>query len=306
MTHGCNSSEWIIEQLDQGRQADIYAVRCADHRRVWQTYGSIAIKLYKPGASPGTELVRHEFESLSRLHAALNGSNVDGWKISIPSPLYICDASVALVMSMVPGRTLGSWLEHGDLPREALDSLPNAVIAAVNKLWSIGQVHGDLTFDNILCDIGARDLSFVDPGMRTICPLRDDLASRWKPPAHELAHMLYDVGASVLSTLVNPVAFRRKRIFAERLVRAFISTIGPSDERPLQLEEIRSCARLHLMTLGDGPYSLRKMYQRLQRQVGLLRVQKVISRVRAESGLSSIRSPRFDHFRGSCPIRDLD
>jgi O-antigen/teichoic acid export membrane protein/tRNA A-37 threonylcarbamoyl transferase component Bud32 len=307
MTHGGKSSDWLIEQLDQGLQADIYAVRCADHRRpVWQTYGSVAIKLYKPGASPGTKLVRRQFESLSRLHAALNGSNVDGWNISIPAPLYICDSSIALVMSMVPGKTLGFWLEHGNLSREVLHSLPRAVIAAVNKLWSIGQVHGDLTFDNILCDIGRRDLSFVDPGMRTICPFQDDHTGQWKPPAHDLAHMLYDVGASVLSTLVNPMAFRRKRGFAESLVRAFIATIGPSDERRSQLEEIRSCARLHLLTLGGGPCSLRKIYQRLQRQVGLLRIDKMISGVRAEVELSSTQSSGCGFHRESRTGCDLD
>jgi O-antigen/teichoic acid export membrane protein/tRNA A-37 threonylcarbamoyl transferase component Bud32 len=307
LTDGRNASDWVIERIDQGLQADIYAVRCSDHRRpVLETYRSAAVKLYKPEASPDIELVRRQFESLSRLHASLNGSNVHGWKISIPAPLYICDSPVALVMSMVPGKTLSFWLEHGDLPREVLHSLPHAVIAAVNRLWSIGQVHGDLTLDNILCDIGARDLSFVDPGMRTICPFRDHLTRRWKPPAHDLAHTLYDAGASVLSTLVNPLAFRRKRSFAERLVRAFIATIGPSDEKRSQLEEIRACARLHLMTLGGGPYSLRKVYQRLQRLVGLLRVQKVINRVGAEAKLSPIRSPEFNFLRGRCPIRDLD
>jgi O-antigen/teichoic acid export membrane protein/tRNA A-37 threonylcarbamoyl transferase component Bud32 len=307
MSHGRNCRDWVIEQLDQGLQADIYAVRCPDlGRPTLETYRSVAIKLYKPGALPDVELVRRQFESLSRLHAALNGSNVRGWKISIPAPLYICASPVALVMSTIPGKTLSSWLEHGDLSREVLDSLPHAVIAAVNRLWSIGQVHGDLTFDNILCDVGARDLSFVDPGMRTVCPFQDDLTSRWRPPAHDLAHTLYDVGVSVLTTLVDPMAFRRKRSFAENLVRAFIATIGASDERRSQLEEIRACAGLHLMTLGGGPYPLRKVYQRLQRQVGLRRVQKIIGRVRAEAGLSSIRSPEFELLRPSCPIRDLD
>jgi O-antigen/teichoic acid export membrane protein/tRNA A-37 threonylcarbamoyl transferase component Bud32 len=307
LTHGSSADDWVIEKIDQGLQADIYAVRYPDLRRpALGTYRSVAIKLYKPGASPDVEFVRRQYEALSQLHAALNGGNVHGWKISIPAPLDICDSPVALVMSMLPGKTLSFWLEQGDLPHEVLDSLPHAVIAAVNRFWSIGQVHGDLTFDNILCDMGARELSFVDPGMRTICPFQDDFTSRWTPPAHDLAHTLYDVVVSVLTTIVNPMAFRRKRSFAESLVRAFIATIAASDERRSQLEEIRACARLHLMTLGGGPYRLRKMYERLQRQVGLRRVQKVISRVRAEAGLSSIRSPEFELLRPSCPIRALD
>jgi hypothetical protein len=207
-------------------------------------------------------------------------------------------------MLVVPGKTLSFWLEHGGLPCEVLGSLPHVIIAAMNRLWSIGQVHGDLTFDNILCDIRARDLSFVDPGMRTICPLRDDLTNRWTPPAHDLAHMLYDVATSVLSALVNPVAFFRKRTFAESMIRAFIATIGPSNKKRSQLEQIRACVWVHLLALEDGSHSLRKVYQRLQRQVGLRRVKKIISKMSLEAGLVPIRSPGIDLLHENYPVSD--
>jgi O-antigen/teichoic acid export membrane protein/tRNA A-37 threonylcarbamoyl transferase component Bud32 len=305
LTHGRDPNDWVIERIDEGLQADIYATRRRDYRGpVLKTYSSVAIKLYKPAAPLDLELVRRQFESLSRLHAALNGSRVHSWKISIPTPICVCDSPLALVMLVVPGKTLSFWLEHGSLPCEVLCSLPDVIIAAMNRLWSIGQVHGDLTFDNILCDIRARDLSFVDPGMRTICPLRDDLTARWTPPAHDLAHMLYDVGTSVLSALVNPVAFFRKQAFAESLIRAFIATIGPSKEKRSQLEEIRACVWVHLMGLGAGSHSLRKVYQRLQRQVGLRRVQKIIKRMSLEAGLLPIRSSELDFLHERYPIRD--
>jgi O-antigen/teichoic acid export membrane protein/tRNA A-37 threonylcarbamoyl transferase component Bud32 len=307
MTRARNFSDWVIEQLDQGLQADIYAVRCADCRRpVWQSYGNVAIKLYKPGASPGIVLARCQCESLSWLHTALNGSNVYGWKISVPAPLYICASPAALVMSMVPGKTLSFWLGRDDVSPDVLHSLAYAVIAAVNRSWTSGHLHGDLTFDNILCDIEARHISFVDAGIRTICPFRDDVANRWDPPSHDLAHMLYDVGVSVITTIRHPIASRRKQVFAENLVRAFIETIGSPEERQSQLGEIQSCARVHLMVRERVSRSLHNLYAGFQTRVGLRRIDKMISRVQAKVGHSRIPSPGCDFHRVSCAIPERD
>jgi len=307
LTPGRRDRAWTIERIDQGLEADIYAALPRDYLRPdLETSSSLAIKLYKPAAAPGIELVRSQFAALSQLHAALNGSEVNTWKILSPAPICACERPLALVMSMVPGKTLSFWLERGGLTHDVLCSLPHVIIAAANRLWSLGQVHGDLTFDNILCDIGARDLSFVDPGVRTICPFRDKVTDGWKPPAHDLAHMLYDVAVSVLSTLVNPVAIRRKRIFAESVVRAFIATISSADEKRSQLGEIQACVWSHLMALADGPHSLRKVYHKLQQRVGRRRVLKTIRRVAVEEGLLPIQSPGLDFSRESYAISDAE
>ncbi|NOJ43324.1 hypothetical protein [Bradyrhizobium australiense] len=282
---GCKTNDWVIEQLAKGVEANIYRAQCSDHHLpVWQAYRSVAIKLYKPWLSPDVKLVRCQFELLSRLYAALDGSTINGWKISIPAPLYICESPLALVTSMVTGKPLGSWLDHGNMPPEVFQSLPHAIIAAMNRFWSNGLLHGDLTLDNILCDVGARSLSFVDAGRRRTCSFDDDLSSRWEPPSHDLAHMLYDTAVSVLSTIVSPAAGFRKRRFAEGVVRAFVETIGSIEARRSQLDEIRACARLHLMALDSVSWSLRGLYQLLQRQIGLLRLEKTIGRVQADPG----------------------
>jgi len=294
---GCKTNDWVIEQLAEGVEANIYRVRCSNHHLpVWQDYRSVAIKLYKPWLSPDVKLVRCQFELLSRLYAALDGSTINGWKISIPAPLYICESPLALVTSMVTGKPVGSWLDHGNMPPEVFQSLPHAIIAAMNRFWSNGLLHGDLTLDNIVCDVGARSLSFVDAGRRRTCSFDDGLSSRWKPPSHDLAHMLYDTAVSVLSTIVSPLACFRKRRFAEGVVRAFAETIGSLEARRSQLEEIRACTRLHLMALDRVSWSLRGLYQLLQRQIGLLRLEKTIGRVQADAGpgtapLSELMSP---------------
>ncbi len=276
-------------------------MRCTDDQPVWQNYRNIAIKLYKAAPAPKGELVRRCYKSLARLHTVLNGSNIQGWKVHVPAPLYGCESSAALVMSVVPGRTLSSWLERDDLPCEVRHSLPHAIIAVVNRLWSEGQIHGDLTFDNILCDVGARDLSLVDPGVRTICPFGDDdRTRRWGAPAHDLGHLLHDMGVAILSGMANPIAFQRKRRFAEALVRAFLETIGSPEERQSHLDEISLCTRLHLMALGAGWFSLLGLYQKLQSQVGLWRLEKLVRTVKAELGLSPSRNicPDFHWSQG--------
>jgi hypothetical protein len=96
--------------------------------------------------------------------------------------------------------------------------------------------------------------------------------------------MLYDTAVSVLSTIVSPVACFRKRRFAEGVVRAFVETIGSLEARRSQLEEIRACVRLHLMALDRVSWSLRGLYQLLQKQIGLLRLENTIGRVQADAG----------------------
>ncbi|MEH2537177.1 MULTISPECIES: polysaccharide biosynthesis C-terminal domain-containing protein [unclassified Bradyrhizobium] len=303
---GCKTNDWIIEKLAEGVEASIYHVQCSDHHLpVWQDYCSVVIKLYKPWLSPDVKLVRCQFELLSRLHTALDGSAINGWKISIPTPVYICESPLALVTSRVTGKPLGSWLDHGNMPPEVFQSLPHAIIAAMNRLWSNGLLHGDLTLDNILCDVGARSLSFVDAGRRRTCSFDDDLSSRWEPASHDLAHMLYDAAVSVLNTIVSPVACARKRRFAEGVVLAFVETIGSLEARGSQLEEIRACVRLHLMALDSVSWSPRGLYQMLQRQIGRLRLKKTIGRVQADAGLGTAQLSEFLSPPGP-PIRERD
>lgn len=305
-TPGAKSEDYIIEQLGEGLQANIYAVRRSDHRQpIWQTYHDVVVKLYKSEDSEDSKLLHCQFEALSQLHISLNGRTINGWNIFTPAPLCICESPPALVMSIVPGKKLSYWLEHVEVPSELFRLLPDVVIATMNCFWSNGLLHGDLTFDNILCDIRARELSFVDGGMRDICPFGDDLSSRCDPPSHDLAHILYDTGVAVLSSIVGPVAFSHKQKFVRKLVQAFIETIEPPEARQSRLDEIRLCARLHLMVLGVSR-SPRRLYQMLQRQIGLLRVEQLISRVRADAGLPSVPATDSDFRWRHRPIRELD
>jgi hypothetical protein len=45
------------------------------------------------------------------LHAALDGREIDGWRISFPRPLYVCKSPAAIVMSSAPA-SLSAYLHQ--------------------------------------------------------------------------------------------------------------------------------------------------------------------------------------------------
>jgi O-antigen/teichoic acid export membrane protein len=281
-TQSSIDSGWVVERLDEGAQAIVYAVTSQSRQPVWQAHRSLVIKLYKPSAAPNVELVRTQLETLSRLHAVVDGRTINGWKISTPAPLYVCVSPLALVMTMVPGKPLTSLLDNADnMTPEVFDYAPRAVVAAMERCWSVGQLHGDLNFDNILCDIANRGLSFVDLGPPTNSfLLGDDVPRRWYPASHDLAYMLYYTGARVKSTIGNPKARLRQKLFAESILRAFIETIGSFEEKQRLLDEIEACARIHLKSLCSS--SPRELWRMIVKKIAARRIDAILLGLRAQ------------------------
>jgi Na+-driven multidrug efflux pump/tRNA A-37 threonylcarbamoyl transferase component Bud32 len=281
-TQSSIDSGWVVQQLDEGAQAIVYAVTSQSQQPVWQAYRSLVIKLYKPSAAPNVELVRTQLEALSQLHALVDGRTINGWKISTPAPLHVCVSPLALVMTMVPGRPLTSLLWDADnVTTEVLDTAPRAIVAAMERCWSVGQLHGDLNFDNTLCDIANRSLSFVDLGLPTNSSLLgDDIPRRWYPASHDLAYMLYDTGVRVKSTVGNPKARLRQKLFAESILRAFIEKIGSFEEKQRLLDEIEACARVHLKALCSS--SSLELWRMIVKKIAARRIDAILLRLRAQ------------------------
>ena len=151
----------------------------------------------------------------------------------------------------------------------------------MERCWSVGQFHGDLNFDNTLCDIANRGLSFVDLGLPTNSfPFGDDVPRRWYPASHDLAYMLYDTGMRVKSTIGNPKARLRQQLFAESTLRAFIETIGPFEEKQRLLDEIEACARVHLK--GLFPSSPRELWRMIVKKIAARRIDAILLRLKAQ------------------------
>lgn len=280
-TPSAEPGDWAIEQLDEGGEAHVFAARPQDRRTARQTDTALAIKLYKAEAAPNVELAHREFDSLSRLHAALAGRTINGWKISVPAPLGICESPLALVMVMVPGRKLTSCLEIGKVTAEAMESAPRAIVGAMERYWSSGQPYGELSFKNILCDIVARELSFVDPGMPTSSFACHDVAKRWYPASHDLGYLLYCAAASLKRAISDPCVRLRMDVFTEGILRAFVETIGPCDEKQSLLDEIGACARAHLRRL-DWSWSLRTLWYVALRPFAYHRIDAILGKLEAD------------------------
>lgn len=280
---GARDGDWTIEQLGEGEQAYVLAVRSPGRQPIWQLYRDLVIKLYKPAAGPNVELVRGQFQSLIQLHARLNGSTIHGWRIHTPAPVYQSERPLALVMTMVPGRSLNCCLETEGTP-EMIDSMAQAVAGAMERYWSVdSQIYGDANFDNILCDRSSRSLSFVDPGVLASAFLCDSVSRRWYPASRDLAYMLYDTEVAVKRNLGNPLARQRQQWLVEGVLRAFLQRIGSAAEQVRVLDEIESCARVYLNGL-QGSWSPRGLWRVILRQIASRRIDTLLGRLRADAG----------------------
>jgi tRNA A-37 threonylcarbamoyl transferase component Bud32 len=288
-----NDSGCEIATLGEGFHAKVYAVDSQTGQPIWQTYHRLAVKLYKPASATNLEVVKREFEAQSRLHSAVDGRSINGWKICAPAPLYVSELPLALVMTRVTGRNLELSLTTDD--NSTLESAARTVVAAMKNYWSAGQLHGDLSLRNILWDTRARTLSFVDVDVLVTTCAPDDITKEWYPASYDLAGMLYDLGVDIKNT--GRLVLLRKQMFAESVLRAFLSTIGPSQERLRLLEEVQTYAQAELSKL-DFSWSMRGLYHVLQRQIASRRIDRLLASLVTSARLSGDRQvPNTFHFK---------
>lgn len=273
-----DAQAWQIDKPEAGRQANLFRVSSCG-APIWDSHHAVFVKIFRSTPSQSEPQLRRQFDSLLLLHMALNGRCANGWKVCTPEPLYVCYAPPALIMSMVPGRRLSSWLEDDVVPDSIFRALPGALIIALRALWSDGELHGDLTFDNILCDVDGYRFSLVDPGLRTICTLGNE-GGAWSSLSHDLAHTLYDLAVSFFGPLSHPIAYRRKWEFTDALVRECVER---ADVPQQSLAEIRFCVRQHLQALGGN------LHQALRKHIGLRRSARFFAELAAEEHVAPSR-----------------
>src|SRR5262249_30947222 len=126
---------------------------------------------------------------------------------------------------------------------------------------------------------------FVDPGARANGFLGDGVVRRWHPASRDLAYMLYETEVGVRRTLVNPGARRRRRGLAERVLRAFLTRVGPADRRRRLLDEIEACARFHLESLRPD-WTPRGVWRGFVRRIAARHLDDLLGRLRAEAANS--------------------
>ena len=243
--------------------------------------------MFKSGAAVDVETVRGEARVLSRRRSAMNGALVDGWRIVIPESLQVCAAPLAIVMTEAPGRSLFNWTKTGaGLTPKLLEQIAEATIASVGNFWARGELHGDFSLQNILCDAANKTLAFIDFG--TI----DDCApccgkGQWSPAARDLSHLLSDVASDVRRSIGNPKAPRRRRLFATSALRAFLRPLGSPEEQRSALDEIENCAWAHVENLFDLSVSPRLPWRLYVKFITTRRLAALLAEARA--GIDDLR-----------------
>jgi O-antigen/teichoic acid export membrane protein len=272
-----------IVRLGEGDHSNVYSVQSKDRQPIWQEYQNLVVKLYKPETAT-IDLADAQFDSLSRLYSVLDGLTVNSWKISTPKPLYVCKLPLALVMTAVSGKKdlKSCAATDDDLTPEVLQAVARAIVAALKESWSRGQRHGDLALQNILYDVRAKNLSFIDPGTPECCNVCNDLTTPWRPAALELGHIVRDLGTDVRDIIGNPVARFRRQIFVESALRAFIETIDSPHEKQRALDEIRYCAHTHLSKVLKLSWSFRGIWNWLLTQFVVLRMDVMLAKLKIE------------------------
>jgi O-antigen/teichoic acid export membrane protein len=271
-----------IERLDEGTQAIVYAVRPTAPLVPAGEGARLIVKLFKSDAAVDVETLRGEARVLSRRRAAMNGALVDGWRIVIPEGLHVCAAPLAIVMTEAPGRSLFNWTKTGEgLTPDLLEQIAEATIASVRKLWARGELHGDFSLQNILCDAPSRTLAFIDFGTIDDCAPCFNGKGPWSPAARDLSHLLSDVASDVRRSIGNARAPRLRRFFAAKALRAFLQPLGSPEEKRRALDEIENCAWAHVENLFDLSLSPRLPWRLYVKFITTRRVAALLAEARA-------------------------
>ena len=288
---------WTITGIGEGRQAEVFAINSSGQRPIWRTYHTLVAKLYKPGAAFTLERAQAQFQSLTSLHAALDGREINGWRISVPRPLHVCKSPLALVMTAVSGRHLDYYAlkKEADTPTMLRDAAC-AFAAALQQYWSSGQRHGDLTLDNVLFDDEAKQISFIDAEMIDHSCSND---TKRFTMASELATLLSGIVTDVMDTLGNQTGRILKEVFVEDALCAIIGNAGSEDDKRRLLNDISHHLREHLVDCLEVSLSPQGMWHWFARHVATKRACALLTRVSSKCDIRSTNG-EFEFLR---PVR---
>jgi O-antigen/teichoic acid export membrane protein len=292
--------DWDTSRLGDGTYAVVYEVR-SKHRRcsLLQGRDSLAIKLFKPTAALNIETLHAECQALTSFSSLMDDRLVFGWRVAVPKPLDVCKFPLALLMTLVPGRNIDVWAMTGEnLTAEILDEIAKVTAAAMREAWAVGQLHGDLSLQNILCDVEAKQLSFVDPGTRESCGLcNGGITTEWSPAVRDVAHLLFDVGADVKRSIGNRKARTCRQTFVKIFLQEVIESLPTPHHKQRWLEQVRQCADAHLENIAISLRSPRGLWVWLVRLIATRRLDAILMQLRTglhkEKNLSDPRSLPF-------------
>jgi hypothetical protein len=255
-----------IDRLALGGQARILLVRLREGQPMVVGGDVLVVKLFHANVKDVHQVIDNSFESLARLHSALDGNAINGWTIRSPRTMHRSKDVPSIIMSMVKGQSLHSMLAaDGSLDDAVFRTIGQTVSTSLQRYWSAhSRLYGDLNLHNVLCDPATRTISFVDcgvPGSAWHCEGADN---HFYPASRDLAYLMYYGASSVRASIGRPRARRRQKWLTRLILKTCVRQIASPDRRQALLDEIEACSNAHLATIQTS-WSPRGVWRRLVR-----------------------------------------
>jgi O-antigen/teichoic acid export membrane protein len=295
-----DSSHCTVTRIGGERDGDaeIFIINSVGPQPIWRTDNAVVVKLYKPEAPFNFETVQAQIDSLSNLHAVLDGRQINGWRISVPRLLYVCKSPLAVVMTAVPGQSIGSYTSRSDVltPRIFLEAARTFAMA-MEQCWSSGRRHGDLHLGNILFDIEAKNISIIDPGWREDCRVCNDVTKFKSAAVADLTHVLWELAIDAMDLIRGPTVRFSQETFIENVLLSIVEGIDSREEKRRLLNEIWGCAQQHLTDRIERPWSLKGVWNRFVGQVAMGRIRSILERVNSHANVCTGRADKVNFER---------
>ena len=193
----------------------------------------------------------------------------------MPRPLLFTYDPPALLMSYVDGTPLDNLLSDVDKNiQKVLATLYSPIAKSLQKYWfEHCRMYGDLSYNNILCDVRGRNLFFVDPGAPNDSFNCRGVSEFFFPASRDLGYLLFEVCAtnSRIQLFSRERAYRRSS-FVERLIHVYMGLFVEESHFDCFLRELHECSTLHAgkIRVSWGPQGIWRHYVARRTSASLL------------------------------------
>jgi hypothetical protein len=196
-------------------------------------------------------------------------------------------------MTAVPGQHIGSYASRSDVPTSTIIDAARTLAMALEQCWSSGRRHGDLNFGNVLFDIDAKNISFIDAGTRDDCRICNGVINQ-SAATSDLAHLLWEVTHVVMDLIRSQTGRMSSEMFAENVLRTIVDRIDSQEEKRRLLTEIWWSAQQHFTDKLDLPWSVQSVWNSFVKQVATRRTRSIIERVSSHAGFSFRQADQYE------------
>jgi len=277
-----------VTRLARGGQAQLYAVRRTDGKRIDGQYQKLVVKLYAKTDELAVEACKLEFASLEKLRSAVDGFRVHDWMIKIPKVLAISKNPTALLMTWVPGKELDLLVRGGFLRTlPAMRSMAETIVSCLHTYWnSSSEIYGDLNLKNILCAPSEGVIAFIDPGCpgpHYLCPT---VSETWYPASRDVARLLFEIAATnVRLRVISPLAAVRRSRLATTILIESVRVLAAEGQGAALAAEVGACADIHLASM-ETSYTPTGLWRLFVRFVSAKQISRWLCSHQRESSLS--------------------